>query len=682
MSQQRIQFRRDTSASWALENPTLALGEPGFETDTSRMKIGDGERNWLNLSYEGAGPQGIQGPAGAVGPVGQKGNTGNTGSIGPQGIQGEKGEQGDAGATGSTGPQGVQGPKGDAAGLNVKGTATAWPPDASPAEEDLWILPDPTPSGTPAGYDPGDGVIWNGSAWQDTGPIQGEVGPQGPKGSDGATGSTGPQGIQGPQGIAGSDGAAGVNGTNGADAREPVFSVGTVSSGSIASVTLTGTYPNLVLNFVIPEGSGGGTQNYTTTFVENPVSKQIVISENYTLTASAVTNDSGGISYQWEKMNEGSTVWQNINNATSTSYTPSSSTEGSTTYRCKATTLNTLKYSTSALVVVSISGDSDGLVWTDTELNRRNQDGGPSDYLWDEYVAYIEGIEDAIYTSRYHTLDGMNWTAHTIDNQSGTYDAWKTNLPMHYINGVYTNGLMASSNGQNFVTASWLADNTTLYFYSAAGSDGQVYLSMQQDSLYPNKSFGIYVVDPSGGPGEPKYTYTSSNYRPPNGKPDIRIAKFIEASGGWIITDNTGIWTASDSNDGSEWELNKVVEFDNSSVPALLVTKEADAPKEVIIAPLGNKVYLSEDGVIFTQHTLPTASSWSCCGYGDGKYFLMTSGTTTTMCVSEDGINWTQQLKNEISATYGIAYHKVLERWVISDQNNSGTYRYGYSFNG
>lgn len=746
MSQQRIQFRRDTSAAWALENPTLALGEPGFETDTSRMKIGDGERNWLNLSYEGTGPQGIQGPAGAVGPAGQqgdrgnagstgpqgiqgqvgptgpagqKGNTGNTGAIGPQGIQGiqgEKGEQGDTGATGGIGPQGIQGPKGDGASINIKGTATTWPPDNSPTEEDLWILPDPVPAGTPAGYFPGDGALWTGSVWQDIGAIRGEVGPQGPKGSDGATGSTGPQGSQGPQGdtgpqgaqgetgltgpdgangadgpaggqgpqgVAGADGAAGTNGTNGTDAREPVFSIGTVVSGSVASVTLTGTYPNLVLNFVVPEGSGGGdTPNYTTTFVENPVSKQIVISENYTLTASAVTNDSGGISYQWEKMNEGSTVWQNINNATSTSYTPPSSTEGSTTYRCKATTLNTLKYSTSALVVVSISGDPDGLVWTDTELSRRSQDGGPSDYLWDEYVAYIEGIEDAIYTSRYHTLDGMNWTAHTIDNQSGTYDAWKTNLPMHYINGVYTNGLMASSNGQNFVTASWLADNTTVYFYSAAGSDDQVYLSMQQDSSYPNKSFGIYVVDPNGGLGEPKYTYTSSNYRPPNGKPDIRWAKFIEASGGWIITDNTGIWTASDSNDGPEWELNKVVEFDNGGGPAFLVTKEPDAPKEVIIAPSGNKVYLSEDGVNFTQYTLPTSSNWWCCGYGDGKYFLMTSGLTTTMCVSEDGLNWTQQLKNEISATYGIAYHKVLERWVISDKKNTGSYRYGYSFNG
>jgi hypothetical protein len=463
-----------------------------------------------------------------------------------------------------------------------------------------------------------------------------------------------------------------------------VFTIGTVTVGSTPNVILDGTYPNLILNFVLPEstdsGGGGSGPNYTTTFTDNPVSKQIVVGENYSLRAEAITNDSGGISYQWEKMIEGSSTWQNINNATFINYAAPSSTEGSTTYRCKATTLNTLAYSTSALVVVSISGDPDGLVWTDTELNRISQNGGPSDYAWDEYVTYIEGIDDAIYTSRYHTLDGMNWTAHTIDNQSGTYDAWKTNLPMHYINGVYTNGLMASSNGQNFTTASWLADNTTVYFYSAAGSDGQVYLSMQQGTA-SSKSFGIYVVDPDGGPGEPKYTYTSTSYRPPSGMPDIRWAKFIEASGGWIITDNTGIWTASDSDDGPEWELTKVVEFDGG--PAFLVTKEGAAPKQVIIAPSGgNKVYTSEDGLIFTEYTLPTSSGWSCCGYGDGKYFLMTSSNTTTMCVSENGINWTQQLKNEISATYGIAYHKVLERWVISDQVNYGSYRYGYSFNG
>jgi len=37
-----VRVRRDTAANWASRNPVLALGEPGFVTDTGALKIGDG----------------------------------------------------------------------------------------------------------------------------------------------------------------------------------------------------------------------------------------------------------------------------------------------------------------------------------------------------------------------------------------------------------------------------------------------------------------------------------------------------------------------------------------------------------------------------------------------------------------------------------------------------------------
>lgn len=37
-----IQAKRDTAANWTANNPTLAEGEFGFETDTKKLKIGDG----------------------------------------------------------------------------------------------------------------------------------------------------------------------------------------------------------------------------------------------------------------------------------------------------------------------------------------------------------------------------------------------------------------------------------------------------------------------------------------------------------------------------------------------------------------------------------------------------------------------------------------------------------------
>jgi len=46
-----IQLRRDTAANWTSANPTLAQGELGAETDTSKIKIGDGSTVWNSLGY-------------------------------------------------------------------------------------------------------------------------------------------------------------------------------------------------------------------------------------------------------------------------------------------------------------------------------------------------------------------------------------------------------------------------------------------------------------------------------------------------------------------------------------------------------------------------------------------------------------------------------------------------------
>lgn len=47
----RIQFRRDTSANWASNNPTLASGELGLVTDTGAYKVGNGTDDWNTLVY-------------------------------------------------------------------------------------------------------------------------------------------------------------------------------------------------------------------------------------------------------------------------------------------------------------------------------------------------------------------------------------------------------------------------------------------------------------------------------------------------------------------------------------------------------------------------------------------------------------------------------------------------------
>lgn len=45
------QHRRDTAANWATANPVLLAGEIGLETDTLKLKAGDGVTAWVSLSY-------------------------------------------------------------------------------------------------------------------------------------------------------------------------------------------------------------------------------------------------------------------------------------------------------------------------------------------------------------------------------------------------------------------------------------------------------------------------------------------------------------------------------------------------------------------------------------------------------------------------------------------------------
>jgi hypothetical protein len=51
----QIQVRRGTASQWTSTNPTLAAGEWGFETDTAKVKIGNGSTAWNSLGYQGAG---------------------------------------------------------------------------------------------------------------------------------------------------------------------------------------------------------------------------------------------------------------------------------------------------------------------------------------------------------------------------------------------------------------------------------------------------------------------------------------------------------------------------------------------------------------------------------------------------------------------------------------------------
>lgn len=155
----RILLRRGAAVDWTAANPTLSDGEIGVETDTRKFKFGTGTTPWNSLPYA----------------VGINNNTGS----------------------------------------NIQGMAATWPPAGSPAVGDVYILPDPVPSGTPSGYNPADAVIWTGTAWENIGPVAVIQGPTGLMGSMGPTGATGVDGETGPTGASGPRGATGIRGVTG-----------------------------------------------------------------------------------------------------------------------------------------------------------------------------------------------------------------------------------------------------------------------------------------------------------------------------------------------------------------------------------------------------------------------------------------------------------------------------------
>ncbi len=56
-----IKLKRGLSLDWFNTNPILAIGEPGFETNTGRLKIGNGSTPWNSLPYSFIVPSGLIG---------------------------------------------------------------------------------------------------------------------------------------------------------------------------------------------------------------------------------------------------------------------------------------------------------------------------------------------------------------------------------------------------------------------------------------------------------------------------------------------------------------------------------------------------------------------------------------------------------------------------------------------
>lgn len=305
----QIQYRRGTAAQWTSVNPVLAQGEPGYEYDTGKFKVGNGVDNWNALPYSSGiqgpvgpagptGPIGPQGPQGLTGPTGLTGATGAVGATGPQGPQGPKGDKGDTGSqgpigltgpqgpigltgpTGATGATGPQGPKGDTGDTGPQGsqglTGATGATGAIGPQGPKGDTGDTGPTG-PQGPTGLTGPTGPQGPKGDTG----DTGPTGPQGPTGLTGPTGPTGPQGPIGLTGPTGPTGATGPQGpagpTGPQGPAGDLGTAVLNDLSDVTITAVKQFDILNY---NGSQWvNSEASVTTYVRNAEASTLNIGE-------------------------------------------------------------------------------------------------------------------------------------------------------------------------------------------------------------------------------------------------------------------------------------------------------------------------------------------------------------------------------------------------------------------
>lgn len=128
----RVQHKRMSASDWASSTLVLLDGELGIESDTGKVKVGNGRDRFSALQY-------LTGPKGDRGERGETGSRGADGVMrfenltsqqreslrGPQGVQGERGQQG---------LQGIQGPRGLTGATGARGADGARGRDGAPGQ--------------------------------------------------------------------------------------------------------------------------------------------------------------------------------------------------------------------------------------------------------------------------------------------------------------------------------------------------------------------------------------------------------------------------------------------------------------------------------------------------------------------------------------------------------------------
>ena len=140
----RVQHKRMSASDWASSSLVLLDGELGVESDTGKVKVGNGRDRFSALQYL-TGPKGDRGERGEQGPKGADGvmrfeeltSQQRESLRGPQGNAGPRGPEGQRGPQGLPGPQGPQGLRGERGERGERGADGVVRYDSPEAQQSL-----------------------------------------------------------------------------------------------------------------------------------------------------------------------------------------------------------------------------------------------------------------------------------------------------------------------------------------------------------------------------------------------------------------------------------------------------------------------------------------------------------------------------------------------------------------
>lgn len=638
----------------------LSIGSVSQGTIPSATITGTAENPILNLVL----PQGATGATGAatsitIGTV-SSGTTPSATFTGtapnltlnlvlPKGDTGSQGPQGAQGVAGPTGPAGPQGERGGA-GI-IKGQFTTWPPVASGmAVGDIWIFMGTTvPATAPTATAVGDGFVYTGATgttatlkdgWLDIGPLRGPAGPQGAAGATGAQGPQGAQGNVGPQGPAGSQGPAGPT---------PTMTIGTVTTGPVASASITGTAPNFVLNLVLPSAAAS---QQSTVFTAHPQSSSVVVGSSVTFTASAQSTETP-IVMAWQRRDVSNptspgawgaavgTVNTTAGAGTATStLTLASATTGDGNYQYRATattaTVGTV-FSSAAGLSVQAARNGSGAVWDWSGTQTQATRGGEASVAF----ATIPSTGAPIFVSgqRWST-DGVLWfdqlTASGV--QAG---------PTAFGNGFFLR--MHHGNRQAGVSVdgkTWSMRVADLGNYSGGyGPGGGNSIAYGQ---------GKFLICPRGGTSgnsdaESMYTTTDgvtftavASTQSGSALKVWRYAKIFFLNNKWVAigsdrfvyhsTDGVA-WTKATAG-GVSLQMSSLSMSQGNAAGEEIAAEAAYGGGIYVLTAPGSTAWHSTNGESWTAYTLPTSANWSGIAWGSGSSRFVAIAADSMTCAS------------------------------------------------